>query len=210
MTNSIHNVFLEKINKLSDEEEIILTKNISSLLLEVHEVKDSTVNWKQEFTDEINLSLFKHGLMKNQGLKDYVLIDLLNSNTFLLKDRSVSRLIKGNSLFNLIINDDLTLNYEIDEKLGDKIIDLVELNTLAYYKPSLAKKIFEAKFKNLNSKKIYKLFTYYSAKYTIDLIVEKSKVNSSDEDLLLEYQEIIDFIFNSYEDFTRYNPKWLE
>lgn len=210
MTNSIHNDFLKKINNLTNEEEIILTKNISSLLLEVHEVKDSTVNWKQEFTDEINLSLFKHGLMKNQGLKDYVLIDLLNSNTFLLKDRSVSRLIKGNSLFNLIINDDLTLNYEIDEKLGDKIIDLVELNTLAYYKPSLAKKIFEAKFKNLNSKKIYKLFTYYSAKYTIDLIVEKSKVNSSDEDLLLEYQEIIDFIFNSYEDFTRYNPKWLE
>lgn len=210
MTNSIHNDFLEKINKLSNEEETILAKNISSLLLEVHEVKDSTVNWKQEFTDEINLSLFKHGLIKSQGLKDYVLIDLLNSNTFLLKDRSVSRLIKGNSLFNLVINDDLSLNYEIDEKLGDKIIDLLELNTLAYYKPSLAKNIFEAKFENLGTKKIYKLFTYYSAKYTIDLIVEKSKVNSDDEDLLLEYQEIIDFIFDSYEDFTVYKPKWLE
>ena len=210
MTNSIHNDFLKKINNLSDEEENILAKNISSLLLDVHEVKDSTVNWKQEFTDEINLSLFKHGLIKNQGLKDYVLIDFLNSNTFLLKDRSVSRLIKDNSIFNFVINDDLTLNYHLDEKLGDKIIDLVELNTLAYYRPSLAKKIFEAKFENLSTKKIYKLFTYYSAKYTIDLIVEKSNINSKDEDLLIEYQEIIDFIFDSYDDYTVYKPKWLK
>lgn len=210
MTNSIHNNFLEKINILNNEEETILAKNISSLLLTIHEVKDSTVNWKQEFTDEKNLSLFKHGLIKNHGLKDYVLIDFLNSNTFLLKDRSVSRLIKGNSLFNLVINDDLSLNYEIDEKLGDKIIDLVELNTIAYYKPSLAKKIFEAKFKKISSKKTYKLFTYYCAKYTIDLIIEKSKVNPKQEELLLEYQQIIDFIFDSYEDFTIYKPKWLE
>ncbi|MDO4605368.1 MAG: hypothetical protein Q4B23_05260, partial [Helcococcus sp.] len=183
MTNSIHNVFLEKINKLSDEEEIILAKNISSLLLEIHGVRSSSVNWKQEFTDEMNLSLFKHGLIKRQGLKDYVLIDLLKLNTFLLKDRSVSRLIKGNSLFNLVINDDLTLKYEIDEKFGDKIIDLVELNVLAYYRPSLAKKIFDASFEDLNSKKIYKLFAYYCAKFTIDLIIEKSKINPRQKEL---------------------------
>ncbi len=210
MTNSIHNVFLEKINKLSDEEEIILAQNISSLLLEIHGVRSSSVNWKQEFTDEMNLSLFKHGLIKRQGLKDYVLIDLLKLNTFLLKDRSVSRLIKGNSLFNLVINDDLTLKYEIDEKFGDKIIDLVELNVLAYYRPSLAKKIFDASFEDFNSKKIYKLFAYYCAKFTIDLIIEKSKINPRQKELHLEYQEIIDFIFDSYEDFTIYKPKWLE
>ena len=210
MTNCIHNKFLEKMNKLTDEEENILAKNISSLLLEIHSEKISNVNWEQEFTDEMNLSLFKHGLIKNQGLKDYVLIDFLNSNTFLLKDRSVSRLIKDNSIFNLKINDDLSLSYELDKKFGDKILDLVDLNSLAYYNPSVAKKIFIYKSKNINSKKAYKLFTYYSAKYTIDLIVKKSKVNPDNEDLLLEYQEIIDFIFDSYEDFTIYEPKWLK
>ncbi|MGY3776255.1 hypothetical protein [Helcococcus sueciensis] len=210
MTNCIHNKFLEKMNKLTDEEENILAKNISSLLLEIHSEKISNVNWEQEFTDEMNLSLFKHGLIKNQGLKDYVLIDFLNSNTFLLKDRSVSRLIKDNSIFNLKINDDLSLSYELDKKFGDKILDLVDLNSLAYYNPSFAKKIFIYKSKNINSKKAYKLFTYYSAKYTIDLIVKKSKVNPDNEDLLLEYQEIIDFIFDSYEDFTIYEPKWLK
>lgn len=210
MTNCIHNKFLEKMNKLTDEEENILAKNISSLLLEIHSEKISNVNWEQEFTDEMNLSLFKHGLIKNQGLKDYVLIDFLNSNTFLLKDRSVSRLIKDNSIFNLKINDDLSLSYELDKKFGDKILDLVDLNSLAYYNPRLAKKIFLSKSKNINSKKTYKLFTYYSAKYTIDLIVEKSKVNPENEDLLLEYQEVIDFIFDSYEDFTIYRPKWLK
>lgn len=62
----------------------------------------------------MNLSLFKHGLIKNQGLKDYVLIDFFNSITFLLKDGSSSRLIKNNSIFKLIINDDLSLSYEFE------------------------------------------------------------------------------------------------
>lgn len=208
MTNLIHNEFLRKIKNITKEEEDILAKNISSSLLDLHSSKNYDINWQEEYIVDINLSLYQHGLLKDQGLKDYVLVDYLNSNTFLLKDRATSKLIEDNSLLKLDIDDDLNVQYKTSDKYGDKIIDLLDLNIIAFYNSNLARKIFEYKFDKNDSRRIYKLFVFYTAKYTIDLIVEKNKIRNEDE--LLIYNDIIDFIFDSYEDFTLFIPKWLK
>lgn len=208
MTNLIHNEFLRKIKNITKEEEDILAKNISSSLLDLHSSKNYDINWQEEYIVDINLSLYQHGLLKDQGLKDYVLVDYLNSNTFLLKDRATSKLIEDNSLLKLDIDDDLNVQYKTSDKYGDKIIDLLDLNIIAFYNSNLARKIFEYKFDKNDSRRIYKLFVFYTAKYTIDLIVEKNKIRNEDE--LLIYNDIIDFIFDSYDDFTLFIPKWLK
>lgn len=208
MTNLIHNEFLRKIKNITKEEEDILAKNISSSLLDLHSSKNYDINWQEEYIVDINLSLYQHGLLKDQGLKDYVLVDYLNSNTFLLKDRATSKLIEDNSLLKLDIDDDLNVQYTTSDKYGDKIIDLLDLNIIAFYNSNLARKIFEYKFDKNDSRRIYKLFVFYTAKYTIDLIVEKNKIRNEDE--LLIYNDIIDFIFDSYDDFTLFIPKWLK
>lgn len=208
MINLTQNKFIEKIKKLNINESVILANNIVEALLNIHNIKNFDIDWYDEYKQQINYSLHKHGLTRSQGLKDYILLDFLNNNSYFIKDRCVANLLKNSSLLEITINDDLSIDYSESGELGDRLLDLVDLNIIAFYNRKLAREVLLKYFGDEVSLKLYKLFLFYTAKKTIDLIFDKQKCKN--KKLNEEYEEIINFIFDSYEDFTIYKPKWLE
>lgn len=208
MTNLLENSFLQRVKNLDNLEIEKLSNNLVDKLNRVHKEKDKTINWKEDYIVDSNLSLYNHGLTRNHGLKDYILIDYINNNYYLLKDRMASRLIDDSSILKTNIKEDLTISLNPSEKFGDRLVDYLDLNIIAYYNRKIASNIIKKLEKNDNSVKFYKLFSYYSAKYLIDLINHKNTLKSKEEKEPM--QELIDFIFDSFEDFTINKPLWAQ
>ena len=208
MTTLLQSNFLKKIKNLNGEEIDRLADNICQSLSDIHIVKDSDITWMDKYIIDKNYSLYRHGLIKKQGLKDYILIDYINENIHLLMDRIVSRSIKNSSIIASDFDDNFNISFEKSDIFSDKIIDYLDLNIIAYVNKDLAKAIMNKLNNNKFNIKFYKLFTYYTAKYTIDLIDDMSELkNKEDRE---EYETIIEFIFDSFEDFTIIKPKWLQ
>lgn len=207
MTALKQNNFLKKIQDLSSEDTSELSNSIYNQLVKIHKNKNYEDNWLEEFTIDLNLSLYNHGLTKKHGLNDYILIDYLNLNNHLLKNRSKSLLIKNSSIIDGRLNDNL-VEFQNSDKYGDWIIDYTDLNLIAYFNEDLANQIINKVLENNNSIKFYKLFTFYTAKYTIDLINERDKIKEKQDKEF--YDEIINYIFDSYEDFTITKANWIK
>lgn len=208
MTTLLQSNFLKKIKNLNGKEIDRLSDNICQTLSDIHSEKDSDINWMDKYIIDKNYSLYRHGLIKKQGLKDYILIDYINENIHLLRDRIVSRSIKDSSIIASDFDDNFNISFEKSDIFSDKIIDYLDLNIIAYVNKDLAKAIMNKLNNNKFNIKFYKLFTYYTAKYTIDLIDDMSDLkNKEDRE---EYETIIKFIFDSFEDFTIIKPKWLQ
>ncbi|WP_297377371.1 hypothetical protein [uncultured Helcococcus sp.] len=208
MTTLLQSNFLKKIKNLNGEEIDRLSDNICQSLSDIHIEKDSDINWMDEYIIDKNYSLYRHGLIKKQGLKDYILIDYINENIHLLKDRIVSRSIKDSSIIASDFDDNFNISFEKSDKFSDKIVDYLDLNIIAYVNKDLAKVLVNKINDNKFNIKFYKLFTYYTAKFTIDLIDGMSELNNKEDKE--KYEAIIEFIFDSYDDFTLIKPKWLE
>ncbi|WP_311487802.1 hypothetical protein [uncultured Helcococcus sp.] len=208
MTTLLQSNFLKKIKNLNGEEIDRLSDNICQSLSDIHIEKGSDINWMDEYIIDKNYSLYRHGLIKKQGLKDYILIDYINENIHLLKDRIVSRSIKDSSIIASDFDDNFNISFEKSDKFSDKIVDYLDLNIIAYVNKDLAKVLVNKINDNKFNIKFYKLFTYYTAKFTIDLIDGMSELNNKEDKE--KYEAIIEFIFDSYDDFTLIKPKWLE
>lgn len=194
------------ISNLSDSEQDILIENIYQVVDKIHDEKLQE-DWLDMYNVEINLSLFNHGLIKSSGLKDYILSDYLQNNAFFIKDRKISRLIKNSSILDIKIYDDLNVEVSKSEKFGDKILDYLDLNIIAFYNEKFAKKLMNRLINTNHKLRFLKLFSIYSSKYLIDLIVEKDKIENEEE--IEKYNEIIEYIIDSFDDFTNYIPKWM-
>lgn len=208
MTTLLQSNFLKKIKNLNGEQIDRLSDNICQSLSDIHIEKDSDINWMDEYIIDKNYSLYRHGLIKKQGLKDYILIDYINENIHLLRDRIVSRSIKDSSIIASDFDDNFIISFEKSDIFSDKIVDYLDLNIIAYVNKDLAKVLVNKINDNKFNIKFYKLFTYYTAKFTIDLIDGMSELNNKEDKE--KYEAIIEFIFDSYDDFTLIKPKWLE
>lgn len=206
MINLLQNNFISKIKNIDEKKLSILSKNIVNNINDIHLEKNYQKKWLDEYEISINLSLFNHGLNRDNGVNDYILIDYINANKYIIKNRGMSRLIDSSSILNINIDDDLNTNIIKSDSFGDKIIDYLDLNIIAYYNRFFAKKLIDLFFDIDNNIRFYKLFSFYSAKYTIDLINYKNTLTKKDDIDLV--QDIIDFIFYTYEDFSLNKPNW--
>lgn len=202
-----NNSLLNIIPKLTKKQQNELVEKIYTKISDIHTEKKEG-NWLNEFSSIINLSLFDHGLSKKVGLKDYILIDYLKNNLYQLKGRAISKLIRNSSLLEIEVRDGLEVNIIASDKYGDKILDYVELNVIAYYYPELADKLLNKLIQKNSRTKFLKLYSIYSAKYIIDLILAKE--NFKDEEEIEFYDNLINFIIDSFEDFTSYKPSWYK
>lgn len=194
--------FLAQVNAIDAK---ILSDEIVSKVEEIHKTKSDKKDWPEEYSHFLNISQYEYGLLTNKGLRDYLLVDYINKNKYIINNRIKSQLIKNSILLNKSILESKDVSYEKSDNFGDKIIDYLDLNVIAYYNKELAKNIINKANKD-NSIKFYKLFTFYTCKYTLDMIRKKESVK--DKEYKKEYEKIIDFIFDSYEDFTENRPNW--
>lgn len=77
MINLLQNNFISKIKNLDEKKLSILSKNIVNNINDIHLEKNYQKKWLDEYEISINLSLFNHGLNRDNGVNDYILIYLL-------------------------------------------------------------------------------------------------------------------------------------
>lgn len=204
MKKLIQNNFLKHIENMDLASSENLANEIYHKIHFIHD-DESSNDWFEKFENELNLSLYKNGLSKKFGPKDYILVDKLNREKFIVKDRKSSRMIKNNSIIEIQFLDSHPLVVE-SSVYGDKIYDYLDLNIIAYYNKNFAKKFTTLIYNSGEELRFFKLFSYYTAKYLLDIIIFKNNLKDPDE--VEKFDDIINFIYDSYQDFTIEKPKW--
>lgn len=204
---SNYNKYFDKLNKLDNIEKKEYINNLREYFLDCHNIT-SEGSWYDQFLVDVNYSMYQHGLIKNQGYKNYLIVDYLKENLYICKNRKMYRLIENSSIIELGFNENLMIEKSFSFEYGDFVKDYVDLNLIAFNDKYLAKEIiktFDLNFKNLTFAKLFKLYT---TKYLIDILIQKEKIK--DEEILERYDEFINFIYTEYDDFTRNIPYWVE
>lgn len=197
--------FIEKISKLNKSEKRELINKLINEIGIIHSEKQFEDNWIELYQTELNLSLYNHGLIRKPGLEDYIITDYIKNNMYILKNRELSRSILDNSLLKININDNIEI--QSGEKFGDKIRDFVDLNIIAFYDAEFSSEFLKKIISDNNKNKFLKIFSIYTAHFYLDFLIEKNKINNEDEKIKIE--EMLNFIIDSYDQFTNYTPKWL-
>lgn len=200
--------FVKKLLKLNDSQKNDLLNNLIIEIHNIHSEKLNDNNWLEVYQTDLNLSLYKHGLIRQPGLDDYIITDYIKNNLYILKNRELSRSILDNSILKIEVNNNCDVEIKLSEKFEDKIRDYVDLNIIAFFDPKFSSDLLNNVINNNNRNKFLKIFSIYTAHYYLDLLIIKN--NLKDENEKIELQEILDFIFDSFEQFTNYIPKWMK
>ncbi|NLW52605.1 MAG: hypothetical protein GXY87_04485 [Tissierellia bacterium] len=210
MTNTNNNLTKLKLivkKDLDDSQIEILSDNIVSFLKEKHSISSEEHIFSEEFNDLVNLYLYEHGLLETIGLKDYILVDFIDRNRFLIKDRKSTGIMFGSTILDLDINDDFGVVDFETVSFGDYIEDFVALHSISKANPKLASMILN-KYITVKDRKFFRLLAFYTAVFTIHLISKKEKHNNEIKKQKLE--DLINYIYEVYEDFTVDVPLWYK
>ncbi|EHR33926.1 hypothetical protein ACWOAQ_02060 [Helcococcus kunzii] len=199
--------FIEKLLRLNEIEKNKLIDNLFFEIEKIHSEKSNENNWINTYQTELNLSLYKHGLIRKPGLEDYIITDYIKNNLYILKNRELSRIILDNSLLKIKILDN-GIDIKSGDKFEDKIRDYVDLNIIAFYDAKFSSDLLNKVIDNNNKNKFLKIFSIYTAHFYLDLLIQKNRIK--DKDKILKIEEMLEFIFDSYDQFTNYIPKWLK
>lgn len=201
-------VCLKKIiNEIPESDYDKIATKIALFLKEIHSNNTVESDWETTYMNLINLTLFNHGLIKQSYLKDYILVDFVEKNKFLIKDRKTYVTIKGNSINDLCINNKFDL-LSCELEFGDYVVDFFMLNVIAKQKPQISNLILEKYFEGPINRRFFRLLSLYTAVYCLNLLVRLDK--EKDVERKLFFKERLDFLFDIYEDFTIDIPKWYK
>lgn len=189
----------EQIDKLSD--------NIVLFLKNKHSQKNEEHKFKEEFNDLVNLYLYEHGLLDSVGLKDYILVDFIDRNRFLIKDRKSTGILFTNTILDLDISSDFDVLDFKTNTYGDYIEDFVALHSISMNNVDLANLIVK-KYFTTRDRKFFRLLAFYTAVFTIHLISLKER--QSNELKKAKIENLINYIYEVYEDFSVDIPLWIK
>lgn len=188
--------------KLNHEQSLQISKMLADYLNRHQTDTDSYDQAK--FSDLTNLYLYEHGLVRNKGLKDYLLSDFLANNRFLVSQKKVPYDLFDHSILDLEIKDGIFINEEINSYF-DIYKEFVALNLLSMTNPQIPLQVIQ--LMNIKfDRRFMRILSYYSAIYCLHLIVEKEKNQAINEQL--DYK--LNYMFELYNDFTTEQPAWYK
>ena len=200
---SLRNVFAS----LDDREKSELSKELLKLLKEKHTLIEDK-SWIDGYNNRINLILYNHGLSSSTGLKDYILVDFIEANNFLLNDRD-SFYIFGHSLDNIYLtNGELEIKTREKDLSGDYVMDFLFLHELARLDEKFTNDLLKKYFDGEPGRKFFRLLSFYTAVDCLDLITKYNSIIDQVEKNRLG--EKINYLFEIYEDFSEEYPLWYK
>lgn len=196
---NIRDLVSKKVNK-EDEEKIAV--EIADYINSSEESKDLD----QDFVDVVNLFIYEHSLSNQVGLNDYVIVDYLELNKYIIKKHRQRVDLFSSSILDL----DLDENYKIkkDKDISFSFFkELVAINAISASNPDLANKIFY-KLTAVKNRRFFRLLGYYTGLYCLHLKIEiNNETNSQKIDSLMNK---FNYMFSIYEDFTVNIPIWYK
>lgn len=191
-------------NKIDENEAKEIASNMATYLENSCKKKDLL---SEDFVDITNLFLFEHGLLLNTGLKDYVLVDFIKNNSYLVNGINLPKSIFDSSILELGIEDDLSLSNFNLNKYFDIYKEFVAINAISKSNPYLCNLIVKEMDAKTFDRKFFRVLSFYTAVYCLHLRIDIER--EKNEFRKNELNEKLDYMFEVYDDFTQINPKWL-
>ncbi|MDD7383551.1 MAG: kanamycin kinase [Peptoniphilaceae bacterium] len=179
------------------------------ILYDLHNlnIDGEIVDWKNQFLTGLNLLLFNYGMIKESGVKDYLLLDHISENKRLLVNTASNLLYTNLNYKNIRVysGDKINLRGLKTLKYGDGISDFIAINTLSILSPHFSKAVVDGYNNGKNPpRKFFRLMSFYEACFLLDQLV---KIRNNKNSELGEDE--IDKIINNYDNFTEFIPKWM-
>lgn len=191
-------------NKIDDDKAEILSNNLIYYFDHATKIQEA---FSEDFVDITNLFLFEHGLLKNTGLKDYVLVDFLKNNAYLVKGIKLPTEIFSSSILELSFDDDLNLSNLEANKYFDIFKEFVAINAISRSNPYFCNLVLKKFDKEMLDRKFFRILSYYSAVYCLHLRIDIE--NEKNEFRKNELNDKLKYMFEIYEDFTQIVPSWV-
>lgn len=206
--------------KLSDDENFLMWKEGSPLkeksfelgeelgkfLRDFHgEFQNRDDEWKKNFDHRIVLLLHNYYMSKHEGPKDYIILDYLNENKYLISDRKPSLLLGLQDVLNINLDDEGRLsNVDLTfEQMADPYFQFKNLNFLQREDLDYVNGLIKGYFKDGSTILFFKTMAVYTiVEYLYDEFEDHESINHE------RINEKIDRILEMYDDFTDIYPNW--
>lgn len=161
--------------------------------------------WRKNFDHRIVLLLHNYYMSKHEGPKDYIILDYLNENKYLISDRKPSLLLGLEDVLNINLDDEGRLS-NIDltvEQMADPYFQFKNLNFLKSSDLDYVNGLIKGYFKDCSTILFFKTMAVYTiVEYLYDEFEGHESINHE------RINEKIDRILEIYNDFSDIYPHW--
>lgn len=204
----------EYLRGISSEERIALGETLGQCLKNLHSMRVKNEEGRKtgkDYETRINLVLYQHGLLRDMGKKDYILVDFIMNQRHILKNILHATLVGEKDFSNWYLNEEGTpqLSNGWELQTGDVVSDFVFLNAAAHDFPEFANAVLYSYFDGNPPRKFFRLYALYTAVDLLDKIVEVNTSTLRGEEKDWELQKVQNVIAD-FEDFSCIVPKWYE
>lgn len=208
--------------KLSEDKNFLMWKEGSSLkeksfelgeelgkfLKKYHnEFQSNSDVWKRDFNHKIVLLLHNYYMSKHNGSKDYIILDYLTDNKYLISDRTPSLLLGIENILNFNVDEEGRLsNIDLTNgMLADPYFEFKNINFLKDDDLDFVKGLVNGYFENSSTILFFKTIALYTiVEYLYEEFEDYKNVNHQ------AINEKIDKIIEIYSDFTDIYPNWYK
>lgn len=206
--------------KLSDGENFLMWKEgnpvekksfefgeeLGKFLKKYHdEFQNKEDNWKRDFNHKIVLLLHNYYMSKHEGPKDYIILDYLTENKYLVSDRNPTLLLGLEDVFKVNLDDEGRLS-NIDlafQHMADPYFQFRNLNFLQSDDLDYVNGLIKGYFKDGSTILFFKTIAIYTiVEYLYDELEDIDNLNHE------RINEKMDRLLEMYDDFTDIYPNW--
>lgn len=167
--------------------------------------------WGGDFQTDIDLLLYRYGLLKNKEPKEYLLVDHITQNRHLLNNYFKFNLFMILSLDSLFIGEggEVIVKDLSHVRSGDSVYDLLFLNDVCDYSQPFLDGFLDAYYDGRRPVNIFRYLSLYTAVQMLKKLVEVSggEVTYHDEKRAVDhFYDIISY----FDEFTQAIPKWAK
>lgn len=199
---------LWKKGKTFENKNFEFGEKLGKFLKKYHsEFQSNSDDWKRDFNHRIVLLLHNYYMSKHNGSKDYIILDYLTENKYLISDRTPSLLLGIENILNINVDEEGRLS-NIDLSNGmfaDPYFEFKNLNFLKDDDLDFVKGIVNGYFENSSTILFFKTIALYTImEYLYEEFEDYKNVNHR------AINEKIDKILEIYSDFTDIYPNWFK
>lgn len=199
---------LWKKGKTLENKNFEFGEKLGKFLKKYHsEFQSNSDDWKRDFNHRIVLLLHNYYMSKHNGSKDYIILDYLTENKYLISDRTPSLLLGIENILNINVDEECRLsNIDLSNgMLADPYFEFKNLNFLKDDDLDFVKGVVNGYFENSSTILFFKTIALYTiVEYLYEEFEDYKNVNHQ------AINEKIDKILEIYSDFTDIYPNWFK
>lgn len=199
---------LWKKGKTFENKNFEFGEKLGKFLKKYHsEFQSNSDDWKRDFNHRIVLLLHNYYMSKHNGSKDYIILDYLTENKYLISDRTPSLLLGIENILNINVDEEGRLsNIDLSNgMLADPYFEFKNLNFFKDDELDFVKGVVNGYFENSSTILFFKTIALYTiVEYLYEEFEDYKNVNHR------AINEKIDKILKIYSDFTDIYPNWFK